>query len=550
MQVDVTSVADDGAGLTPAQLFARFRKGDLEVSQDALRTFRSFAGKQRFLGPALEFFQNEEVDEVRSWGAGVLEAVGGRKAFACLLAVFTGEDTPELRREYRYSRFFALAALARLARSGSEQQEVAALLDRIWVDPWQETEEDYLVQAEAAVILARRGRQSPLAQVRAMLRASSRDFWITWACLRALREFPLPEVTPEVVDVMRTAHFYDHRLYAARALACYGDDLTVVHELANLVRTSRDSYMRLVAVNALGDLRNREAQDALVRALVDSDAEVRVQATAALQALLAKEEAVSIVVQRALADDTPRETLDYLLDALRRIDGALSAEVLNRELGSQDRRRAQAAEEILVNLGGWAAVQRLSQRRSTLDSLDEILKESEDVVRTTFADTIRQARLNFYFAMAVNVLVVLVGIALIVIAIIQLAQDPGQLEEWIVPGGAGVIGILINLLFNNPRRNAREDLTSLMNVNVIFLGFLRQLNEIDATFKHAYIESHTFGTDDMRATVKQINNAVEQTLTMAARHLRNLPVDDGGPSAGDGPAEKSETPSGRSGRID
>lgn len=550
MQVDVTSVADDGAGLTPAQLFARFRKGDLEVSQDALRTFRSFAGKQRFLGPALEFFQNEEVDEVRSWGAGVLEAVGGRKAFACLLAVFTGEDTPELRREYRYSRFFALAALARLARSGSEQQQVAALLDRIWVDPWQETEEDYLVQAEAAVILARRGRQSPLAQVRAMLRASSRDFWITWACLRALREFPLPEVTPEVVDVMRTAHFYDHRLYAARALACYGDDLTVVHELANLVRTSRDSYMRLVAVNALGDLRNREAQDALVRALVDSDAEVRVQATAALQALLAKEEAVSIVVQRALADDTPRETLDYLLDALRRIDGALSAEVLNRELGSQDRRRAQAAEEILVNLGGWAAVQRLSQRRSTLDSLDEILKESEDVVRTTFADTIRQARLNFYFAMAVNVLVVLVGIALIVIAIIQLAQDPGQLEEWIVPGGAGVIGILINLLFNNPRRNAREDLTSLMNVNVIFLGFLRQLNEIDATFKHAYIESHTFGTDDMRATVKQINNAVEQTLTMAARHLRNLPVDDGGPSAGDGPAEKSETPSGRSGRID
>lgn len=550
MQVDVTSVADDGAGLTPAQLFARFRKGDLEVSRDALRTFRSFAGKQRFLGPALEFFQTEEVDEVRSWGAGVLEAVGGRKAFACLLAVFTGEDTPELRREYRYTRFFALAALARLARSGSEQQQVAALLDRLWVDPWQETEEDYLVQAEAAVILARRGRQSPLAQVRAMLRASSRDFWITWACLRALREFPLPEVTPEVVEVMRTAHFYDHRLYAARALACYGDDVTVVHELANLVRTSRDSYMRLVAVNALGDLRNREAQDALVRALVDSDAEVRVQATAALQALLAKEEAVSIVVQRALADDTPREALDYLLDALRRIDGALSAEVLNRELGSQDRRRAQAAEEILVNLGGWAAVQRLSQRRSTLDSLDEILKESEDVVRTTFADTIRQARLNFYFAMAVNVLVVLVGIALIVIAIIQLAQDPGQLEEWIVPGGAGVIGILINLLFNNPRRNAREDLTSLMNVNVIFLGFLRQLNEIDATFKHAYIESHTFGTDDMRATVKQINNAVEQTLTMAARHLRNLPVDDGGPSAGDGSAEKSETPSSRSGRID
>jgi hypothetical protein len=45
-------------------------------------------------------------------------------------------------------------------------------------------------------------------------------------------------------------------------------------------------------------------------------------------------------------------------------------------------------------LGGWAAVHRLSQRRSTLESLDEILKQSEEVVRTTFADTIRQARLR------------------------------------------------------------------------------------------------------------------------------------------------------------
>jgi HEAT repeat protein len=524
MRVDVTTSDTDVPRLTPAELFERFRKGDLEESREALRGFERVADKQRFLVPALEFFQTEELDQVRSWGAGVLQTIGGRRAFQALLAVFPEDDPPELKRDFRYTRFFALAGLARLERSEDERTQVTSLLEQLWVDPWQDSDEDYLVQAQAAILLALRRRQQPLAQVRAMLNASSRDFWITWACLRALREFPLPDVVSELVEVMRTAHYYDHRLYAVQALACYRDDVAVVTELANLVRASPDSHMRLLAVNALGDLRNPESQDALVRALADSDAEIRVQAARALQAILTKEEAVGTVVQRALAEDTPREMLDYLLEALRRIDGTLSAEVLNRELGGQDRRRAQAAEEILVNLGGWAAVQRLSQRRSTLDSLDEILKESEEVVRTTFADTIRQARLNFYFAMAVNVLVVLVGIALIVIAIGQLAQDPSQLEEWIVPGGAGVIGIIISLLFNNPRRNAREDLTSLMNVNVIFLGFLRQLNEIDATFKHAYIESPAFGTEDMRATVHQIDGAVERTLTMAARHLRNLPT--------------------------
>jgi hypothetical protein len=84
----------DGSGLTPAQLFERFRKGDLEESQKSLRAFKSLPGKQRFLGPAREFFRKEEVDQVRSSGAGVLEGIGGRKAFACLLDHL---DPPKLR---------------------------------------------------------------------------------------------------------------------------------------------------------------------------------------------------------------------------------------------------------------------------------------------------------------------------------------------------------------------------------------------------------------------------------------------------------------------
>ncbi len=113
------------------------------------------------------------------------------------------------------------------------------------------------------------------------------------------------------------------------------------------------------------------------------------------------------------------------------------------------------------------------------------------------------------------------GLFLISLAIIQLTQKPEKLETWIIPGGAGLFGILITMFFNNPRQNAREDLTTLMNVNVIFLGFLRRLNEIDATFKYTYIESRSFGTGDMDQTVKQIDEAVIQTLKMAEKYLRN-----------------------------
>jgi hypothetical protein len=88
------------------------------------------------------------------------------------------------------------------------------------------------------------------------------------------------------------------------------------------------------------------------------------------------------------------------------------------------------------------------------------------------------------------------------------------------PGGAGVMGILLAQFFNNPRQNARDDLATLVNVNVLFLGFLRQLNQIDAMFKHGYIENREFGSADMQATVAGIQSAVDRTLEKAAQHLR------------------------------
>jgi hypothetical protein len=90
----------------------------------------------------------------------------------------------------------------------------------------------------------------------------------------------------------------------------------------------------------------------------------------------------------------------------------------------------------------------------------------------------------------------------------------------LLPGGTGVLAVVLNLYFNNPRQNAREDLAALVNVNVLFLGFLRQLNQIDATFKHGYIESRDFSSQDMEATVRGIQHAVDLTLAMARVHLR------------------------------
>jgi HEAT repeat protein len=503
--------------------FSEFRKRDLAAGLQALAEFEQLSDAKRrtFLPKAEAFLAQEQADEIRAWATGLLGAIGGERAFSSLAGVFRPRVTAEEKRAARFTRFQALKSLARMARTDEQRAEVTRLAASLWRNRWQDTDEDYLVQAEAAALLARDGHEEALAQLAAMLRARQRDFWITWAALRALREFPLLELVESIVLVMRDSWYIDHRANAIRVLAACGDDDRVVHELGMVVRTSRDAYLRLAAVEALAELRQRDAYDALLRAITDENAEVRVQAAVALSATCAQVEACALVIGRALEEETAPLAIPYLVDALRSIDPdrLVCAEMLNKELASDDRRRSRAAEELLVNLGGWAAVHRLSQRRSTLDALDKILAESEQAVKTNFSDTIRQARISFYFAMSVNVLIVCVGIALIVLAILQLIENPEQLTHWVLPGGAGVFGVLITLAFNNPRRNAREDLASLLHVNVMFLGFLRQLNEIDATFKHAYIEDPDFDAKDMRVTVGQIGVVVAQTLDNTRRHL-------------------------------
>lgn len=517
---------NDVSSLRPNMLFEEFRKAqkDVDFGRRALNNFSALKDKETFLEPIIKFLSQEEQDQVRSWGTNVLEMIRGDRAFSFLIDLLREADSKEIKRNYRYTRFFALRAIARLASSDSQQEQLLSLSEQIWKD----IDEDYLIRAEASILLAKQGRSEPLVNLREMLgKFEEDDYWAPARALRALRESPLPNLADEIILVMRNSRYLEHQHDAIRVLGSYTDNIEVVRTLGDVVITSRNRYLRLAAVASLAQLNNPASQADLVNAIHDEDAEIREQASDALKSLLSKEGAVSAIVHHMMGEKIEAEHLTYMIDAIRRIDKdrTFSTEILSKELGSEDKSRADLAQRILIDLGGWAAIQRLSQRRSTLDALDELLAKSEDVVKSNFEDTIRQARLNFYFAMGVNILVVATGLILVVLAILQFIQKPEKLETWIIPGGAGALGVLINLVFNNPRRNAREDLAALVDVNVIFLGFLRQLNEIDATFKHAYLENRDFGTNQMHETVKQIDDTVAQTLKKAYQYLRQQPTE-------------------------
>jgi hypothetical protein len=515
------------------ELFDVFRDHpfDLARCRKAVDALVALPDSERVSDRAREFLTSEREDTVRTWAIAVLRERPDEHTFPALLSLVRPQPdpAPQARRRSKYVRLYALEALVHLADTPKRAEEVKQLLAERSADE----NEDALPRSLATALGTLRGDRDARRNLHALFESAAqrRSYWRSWALLRALREVapgpadgPLAEVVHEhLMALIRDPQAYnDHRHTAIELLGRFPPNLEVVRGIGEVLLSEANEYLRLQAAVTLGELGHEAARRDRVVAATDHNAEVRVQSARSPERCVGTDRAIAALVEAAMESGLTDVQISCLVDALRMLDRdrVQSTELLAKVLGGDDRDRAKRAERMLLDLGGWSAVQRLGQRRATLDQLDALLANSERVVQETFQRTIRQAQKSFYFALAVNVLVVVVGLVLVGIAVSHLVRKPSDLESWLLPGGTGVLAVALNLYFNNPRQNAREDLAALVNVNVLFLGFLRQLNQIDATFKHGYIESRDFSSHDMEATVDGIQRAVDRTLAMTAMHLR------------------------------
>jgi HEAT repeat protein len=517
--------------LTPDSIVTSLRKAEkeIEVGYQVINAFRNLSLKEKgtYLDRMVQFLEHEEKDRVRSWGTNILELIGGDKAFESVLGVFKETDTRDIKRRYPYTRGFALCAAYRLATTDDKKNQLKEILPKIRKD---DDEWELPRAAAAASLMAMNGDVEATDWIKKMLRdldTSYKRYFI----LRALKEFPLGSLNSDLIDIMKHiiqySDFLDQKFIAIKILGKeeFKTNLAVVDALGGIATTGRNEYLRLTAIDSLNNLKNKQAKDELLQALQDSNAEVRLRASAALSGILYAEGAVAAIVNAALEPDRPQQEVGNFIDAIRNVDPSrkISTKILSDEMENSDQVRAKQAEKILVELGGWAAITRLSQRRRNLDKLQELLKDSGKIVTGNYENIMNQARYGFYFAMGINGLIVFIGVVLIIIALQNLSQNPGDLGTVLLPGGGGVLGFIYSAYFNDPRKYVKQDLASLLNVSVIFQGYLQELHHINATFNHMYIEKREFDTTDMTQTVEQITAAAEKALVQIKNNVNPPP---------------------------
>jgi len=476
--------------------------------------------KDIFIDEAAKYLGSDEPDHHKAWACTALEFIGGKKAYDCLEGAFLNASKGD-----RLTRHFALKGMRRLA-GGKEKEDLLTHCRSIFDDE----KEQNLLRLSAASVLVAEGVDPDKKYDNFLMEYISNVEKNEWKArppdLKVFRDFPAPSLQQYLCRIAENDEVYlearARSIEALGALALSAKKGTVKTLGTMLTDQRNDRSLRLGAAQALLSLRGLEAGQELLAAVAnDEDAEVREQATNVLTETLDTREAVKKIVESAMQTKSEDAARAHLVAAIRKIDKerAISSDILMKMMMERDVDKAKVAEEMLMDIGGWRAFQGLAQRSRLIEKTDELLKRTEEEVFSLYNRTISRAELNFRFAMYVNAIIVGIGVVLIALGVVRLGMDPTNYADWAGPGGGGLFMFLVTRYLDNPRRNGREDLGVLIMSNIIFLGFLRKLSEIDATFKHLYLEKVDFTAEDSDATVKQIEAATKTTLDEMGTHL-------------------------------
>lgn len=139
-----------------------------------------------------------------------------------------------------------------------------------------------------------------------------------------------------------------------------------------------------------------------------------------------------------------------------------------------------------------------------------------------FRETIYHTSFAFLSSIILYALTYLISLSAIVVGLILLFDETNRREFW--AGGCimGGIILLIIMINRDPIRNSYHLINNLARLNIVFTGYVRQIHQIDATFRGMYMDIDHFELDQMEAVSLRIQEAMENALEGVNRTLEDL----------------------------
>ena len=355
-----------------------------------------------------------------------------------------------------------------------------------------------------------------------------------WAAFKVLRRNagsgPLPQVVEKRFLPILEEHLVDNsepqKVQRQAALALGDMECEWREAIAVLDRAldvNRSDMVKHACIEALAAIGKPEVKGPLTTALRDKSSDVRSSAADVLKQVLGPTAAIHYLIdEHVIKDDQVRS--EYI-EALRQIDNTAALKILSTYLGTSDRKTDVRIRNLLALLGRDEITFTLHDERTEVakryrENLAEVDKQISGPIR----GLIHQVSFNSTIGMFMQIAIFIAGVVLLLYSLSSrvFSSSATGTEQGIGIGGA-IIGLLLMLVvfYRGPINNIRRNVTNLIQVYVVFLGYLRQLNQIDAAFSQQLLNSPDLDFKKIEESITQIQSSVEQTLGEMATHFSN-----------------------------
>jgi HEAT repeat protein len=421
-----------------------------------------------------------------------------------------------------WPRYWALQALLRRNAPGIEN----VCRDKLVKDT------DILPRSLAKTVLAAAGDQSCAQDLKRALSDNSgnQDAEANrWAVLRALRfvrlSFAVEPVAEIVNEAARKRTFSDVTFDAIVALGSLPHNAeeanAAANALINIITRSRQfqywDVMRIRAIEALGKLRVDHTASLLLDEITDLNPSIVKEAVLALEQVLDAETMTARILE-CLAKDKERErTLHLYADALRFLtDDKPAVNKLESAMVSGPIETREYARRLLSEMGGSYAVDKLTAQAQGAERYLDVLNDSDKKLREMFEGTIEDGRRGFRIVTFMDVTLFLAGLIMLGLAIgVAVA---GKEVTAVLTASGGILSVLYGRFFAKPREQIEASVTHLAALKAIFLGYLRQLHQIDQTYARRMLDEEAPDAAEAKAFTELVENAMDGALMQLGTH--------------------------------
>jgi hypothetical protein len=503
----------NGRPMLKQQAISAIDAKDPSIDREQLRVLLMSAIRRDFRAPRPGIKEEPKFADTRCWLLSALARVAEEDSEAA------NETRKHLEMSYEphyWARFWTLEGLI-----SAQPLDLRQLADTIMNSP----SEVPVVINLARVVVAAMGNEDALDEIRQTLKEGEWDN--KWAVLRSLRVVPklVPYVVRELAAIVEAGEYDDITFDAIVALGRlspenqYAD--TAAQCLANfLIRHRWPMYesMRAKALIGLGQLCVERTAPVLIEELFDDSPAIVQEAARTLERVVGIRTAIARLLE--VSQRLGPEAVTKFANALRWMDRTAVVEGLEAVILTTSDAQQQFARELLSEVGGQYAFQKLRARTDAATKYAGALEQAEEKIRTLFETSIHEAQSGFRTATRMDITVFVLGIVLIGVSAGLLLMGNQTLDTWAgvgITGGAGVLSILYTLFVARPRDQVRDAVDHLMYLKVVFLGYLRQLHQSDQAFTRRLLDEERLPA----AEVREFAEMVGTTMGGAIAQLSN-----------------------------